>query len=51
MPSVLGTNQRFQQVVQVPLDAFAQHKAMIARKLARVMTGPENQVVGLGDDD
>jgi hypothetical protein len=27
--------QEFQQVLQVALDAFAQHKAVVARELAR----------------
>jgi hypothetical protein len=30
LPSVLGTNQGFQQIVQVAFDAFPQHEAVIA---------------------
>jgi DNA-3-methyladenine glycosylase I len=39
-----------QKIIQVSLDAFAQHEAVIARKLAGVMAGPQDQVVGLRDD-
>ena len=31
------------------IDPFAQHEAVIAGKLARVVAGPENQVIRLGD--
>ena len=48
---VLGADQRFQQVVQVPLDPLAQHETVVAGKLAGVVAGPENQVVSLGDHD
>jgi hypothetical protein len=40
LPSVLGTDEDFQQVVQVAFDAFPQHKAVVARKSTRVMAGP-----------
>jgi hypothetical protein len=51
LSGVLGPDQGFQQVVEVPLDAFAQHEAVIAGEPARVMEGPQDQVVGLGEDD
>ena len=44
-------NQHFQKVVQASFDAFAQHETMLPRKATGVMTTPQNQVVGLRDDD
>lgn len=43
--------QRLQQIVQVVLQAFAQHKTVLAGKAAGVLTGPTHQVVGLRDND
>jgi hypothetical protein len=51
LPSVLGTDEDFQQIVQVAFDAFTQHEAVVARKSTCVMAGPQDQVVGLGDDN
>jgi hypothetical protein len=48
---VLGSDQRFQQVVEVSLDPFAEHEAVVAGELTRVVAGLENQVVSLGDHD
>ena len=48
---VLGGDQRFEQPVEVPLNPLAEHEAVVAGKLTRVVAGPEDQVVGLGDDD
>ena len=48
---VLGGDQGFQQVVEVPLDPLAQHEAVVAGELAGVVAGPEDQVVSLGDHD
>ena len=48
---VLGGDQRLQQVVEVPLDALAQHKAVVAGKAAGVVAGPENQVIHLRNHD
>jgi len=39
---VLLSDQDFQQVIQVPLDVFAQYEAVVAGKLARVIATPEN---------
>jgi hypothetical protein len=46
LPTVLGTNEDFQQFVQVAFDAFTQHEAVVARKSIRVMTGPQDQIIG-----
>jgi hypothetical protein len=46
---VLGLDQNFQQVVQIPFDAFSQHKTVVPRELSGVAARPENQVVSLGD--
>jgi hypothetical protein len=51
LSSVLGPNQRPQQVVQVPLDAFAQHEAVMAGQGAGMTAGPQDQVIRLGEDD
>jgi hypothetical protein len=48
---VLGPDQRLQQLVKIALDAFAQDEAMVAREFAGVVTTPQDQVVGLGDDN
>jgi hypothetical protein len=48
---VLGLDQSLQQVVEVAFDAFTQHEAVISWELARVLATPQDQVVGLGDDD
>jgi len=48
--AVLGPSQRLQQVVEVALNAFTEDKAVMARELAGVVTGPEDEVVGLRDD-
>ena len=48
--AVLYPYQRLQQVVEVSLNAFTEDKAVIARELAGVVTGPEDKVVGLRDD-
>jgi len=48
---VLGGDQRFQQVVEIALDPLAQHEAVVAGKLTRVVARPENQVVCLRDHD
>jgi hypothetical protein len=50
-PPILGPEESFQQVVQVALDAFAEHKAVVAGELAGVVTGPQDEIVGLRDDD
>ena len=50
-PAVFGLNQSFQKVVERAFQAFAQHKPMLSWKLAGVIATPQNQVVGLGDDD
>ena len=47
---VLRSDQGLEQRVEVPLDPLAQHKAVVAGKAARVVAGPENQVIGLGDN-
>jgi hypothetical protein len=49
--SVFSPYQRFQEVVQVPLDALAQDEAVVAGELAGVMARPEDQVICLRDDD
>jgi hypothetical protein len=41
LPSVLGPDQGFQQIVQVAFDAFAQHEAMVAGKFAGMVARPE----------
>ena len=50
LAGVLGPDQRLQQLVEIALDAFAQDEAMLAREFAGVVTTPQDQVVGLGDD-
>jgi hypothetical protein len=50
LAGVLGPDEDFQQVVQVALDALAQHKAMIAREFAGVIAGPQDEVIRFGDD-
>jgi hypothetical protein len=44
-------DQGFQQAVEVALDPFAQHEAVVAREPTRVVARPEDQVVRLGDYD
>ena len=51
LPGVLGPDQDFQQVVQVPFDPFAQHEAVVAGEFARVVARPQDQVIRLRDDD
>jgi hypothetical protein len=34
---------------QIAFRAFAQHESVVPRKLAGVVAGPKNQVIGLGD--
>ena len=46
---VLGLNQRFQQIIKIALQAFTQHKAVLAWKAAGVIAGPEDQVVSSRD--
>jgi hypothetical protein len=46
---VLRPDQRLQQGVQVALDPLAQDEAVVAGEVARVVAGPEDQVIGLGD--
>jgi hypothetical protein len=48
---VFRPDEDFQQVVQVPFDAFAQHKTVVAGEFARVIARPQNQIVSLRDDD
>ena len=48
---VLGTDQRLQQTIEVSLDPLAQDEAVVAGELTRVVAGPEDQVVSLGDHD
>ena len=43
---VLGLNQQLQQIVQTPFQAFAQHKAVLSRKTAGVITIPQDEIVG-----
>ena len=50
-PAVFGLNQRLQQLVERPLQAFAKNKTMLPWKTAGVVATPQDQVVGLGDDD
>ena len=51
LPGVLGPDQDFQQVVEVPFDAFAQHEAVVAGEFAGVIARPQDQVIRLRDDD
>ena len=51
LPGVLGPDQDFQQVVQVSFDAFAQHEAVVPGEFAGVIARPQDQVIGLRDDD
>jgi hypothetical protein len=48
---VLGGDQCFAQPVEVQLDPLARDETVVAGELARVVAGPENQVVSLGDHD
>ena len=48
--SVLGLDQRFEQIVQVAFDSLAKHETVIPWKRAGVITRPQDQVVGRGDD-
>jgi hypothetical protein len=51
IPGVFRLDQGLQQVVQVPLDPLAQHKPVVAGELARMVAGPEDQVIRLSDHD
>jgi hypothetical protein len=51
LPSVRGTDEDFQQIVQVAFDAFTQHEAVIAGKLGGMLARPENQVIRFRDDN
>ena len=48
---VLRGDQRLQQVVEVSFDPLAQDETVVAGKLTRVVAGPENQIVRLGNHD
>ena len=50
LPRVLGPDQRLQQGVQVAFDPLAQDKAVIAGEPARVVAGPEDQVIRFRDN-
>ena len=43
-------DQYFQQFVEIPLNPFAQHEAVIAGKLAGVVARPQDQVIRLRDN-
>jgi hypothetical protein len=49
LAGVSGLDQRLQKVIQVAVNPIPEHKTLTAGKPARVLTRPENQVVGLGD--
>jgi hypothetical protein len=51
LPGIFGQDQCLQQIVQIPLNPFAQHEAVVAREFTRVIARPQNQVIRLGDDD
>jgi len=46
----VAVDQCFQQIVKIALDPFSQNETVISGKAAGVMTTPQNQVVGFGDD-
>ena len=48
---VLRPDQDFQQVVKVPFNSFPQHKTVVAGKFTCVIARPQDQVIGLGDND
>jgi hypothetical protein len=48
---VFGPDQVFQQIVEVPLNAFAEHKTMVAGEFPGVIARPQNQVIRLRDDN
>lgn len=41
----------FRQAVEVAFDPFAEDKPMIPWEAAGVVTGPQKEVVSLGDDE
>jgi len=47
---VLRSDQGLEQIAEVAFDALAQHETVVAREPARVVAGPENQVVRLGNN-
>jgi hypothetical protein len=51
LPTVLGLDQRLQQIVRILLDPFAQHEAVIPRKLASVIGLPTDQTISFRDHD
>jgi hypothetical protein len=51
LAAVFGLDQRFQQVVKGSFNAFAQHKSVITREFAGMVTRPQDEIVGFGDDD
>jgi hypothetical protein len=48
---VLRPDQDFQQIVEAPIDPFAEHEAVIAREFAGVIATPQDQVIRLGNDN
>jgi hypothetical protein len=44
-------NQSFQQVVEHPFQPLPQNEPMLSGKPTRVVATPQDQVVGLSDDD
>jgi hypothetical protein len=51
LPSVLGSYQGFQQIVQVAFDAFTQDEAAIAGEFTGMVARRENQIIRFRDDD
>ena len=51
LPIVLRSDQDFQQVVEIAFNPLAQHGAVVARKLVRVLARPQDQVIRLRDDN
>jgi hypothetical protein len=51
LTSVPGSDERFQQIIEVAFDPFAEDKPMIPWEAAGVAARPQKEVVSLGDDE
>jgi hypothetical protein len=51
LPSVLGPDEAFKEIVQVALDALSQYKTMVTGEFAGVTARPQDQLVNFRDNN